>query len=441
MSVCDDREEVLEKASRIAESISNSRGSRTAILVNEKVTASDLSGQAAFWMRRSDLLDRGIIHLIRSHVLSCESLYPGSGEICLDSAVMGLSLWRQRERSGVRWEDVCSSFISSIDLISQSRFERRRLQVEDLDEMLNRVPVSIRKELTDLIRSSPLGATVSVKKGSGVRSSISLKTGCSVKVSPEARHLACPPVFDPVVVLFDGVIESVAQIHRVLSDSAESGKHYVIGCRGFSPDVLNTIKVNLQRGTIRVLALTSRIDDLTVGALDDIAAYTGSWVINSQSGESISTAFDRLVQTQGKFWIESDTFRSSSQPSQSLISHVETLKRDAALGDQSVSDFLNPRILGLSSSRVEVHLGSSDLSSSPTALEMIDSDMRSVVSSFTRGVSRKIEFPSGVDPQIREIARQAAGERLRSAGSAVAGVVSGIRFAQHINSIGHAVTL
>jgi hypothetical protein len=88
-----------------------------------------------------------------------------------------------------------------------------------------------------------------------------------------------------------------------------------------------------------------------------------------------------------------------------------------------------------------VSLGSSDLSSSPTALEMIDSDMRSIVSSFSRGVARRIEMPPGVDLRIWEIVRQSVGERLRSTGSAVAGAVSGLRFAQHINSIGHAVTL
>ena len=439
--MCHDREAVLEKATRIAESISLTRGSRTAILANEKVVTSDLSGQAAFWLRGSELLDRGIIHLIRSHVLSCESLYPGSGEVCLDAAVMGLRLWHQREKSGERWEDVSSSFSSSIDLVSRSYSAKRRMRVEDLDEMLCRVPNSIRSDLRSLFEQSPLGTTVSVKRGSGVLTSVAVKSGCSIRISPEMRHLGCAPVFDPVVVLFDGVIESVAQIHRVLSDAADQGRHYIIGARGFSPDVANTLKVNLQRGTVRVLAVTSRIDDLTVGALDDIAAYSGAWVINSQNGESVSTAFDRLFQAQGKFWIESDHIRSSSQPSPILASHIERLKRDASLGDQSVSDFLTPRILGLSSSRVEVSLGSSDLSSSPTALEMIDSDMRSIVSSFSRGVARRIEMPPGVDLRIWEIVRQSVGERLRSTGSAVAGAVSGLRFAQHINSIGHAVTL
>ena len=416
-------------------------GSRTALLVGDKVVSTDQSGQAAFWLRANSLLDRGILHLLRSHVSACESIYPGSGETCISVAAGCLSLWKRRERAGERPEDISQRFLSSIDALSSTSSRKRRLRVDDLDEMLDRVPLEIRGKLRAFLESAPLGTTVSVKKGNGYVSSVDRKNGASIRVGPDSRHMGVESVVDPTIVLFDGVIDSVAQIHRLLSDSSETGRSYVLGGRGFAPEVVNTLRVNVQRGTISVLAFSSRIDDLTVGSLDDFAAYTGSWVINSQSGESISSAFDRLTSAKGKFWIESDHLRTASIPCESVQKHLATLRRDASTGDQSISDFLVPRILGLSASRIEVMLGASDIMSSPTLLEAIDSDMRSTVSSFTRGVSRGIDIPLCLDPQIAEVIRDADSKRLRSAGSALAGVISGIRFARDINSIGHAVVL
>jgi hypothetical protein len=379
------------------------------------------------------------MHILRSHVIASEGRHPGSGETCLQVGIKSLLLWRRWERAGISPPKIEEDFEAAVDQIASANVRRRRLCVEDLDVMLSRIPRSTRESVKEMIVDAPLGTTFSVKKGTGRETSITARSGCTVRVNIDDRSVGSRSVEDPRIVLIDGTIDTVGQIHRILTDSSESGRSYIIGCRSVSDDVANTLNVNFLRGTIKVLTFTSRIDDLTVGALDDVAAYTGSSVISAQSGESISTYFDRLRTARGKFWVDGSSLRTTSQPSDSLVAHLDRLRRDAESGGQSVSDFLLPRILGMSSSRVEIIVGVADLSRSRTMLEIMDTDFRSLAASFTRGVSDSLAMPDSVHDQIREIIRGAVPDGPRSAGSAAAGVIAGLRFARNLNSIGHAV--
>ena len=408
------------------------------LAVSPKVSVTASTGQTAFWMRPDSELDRILLHAIRSRIIASEARFPGSGEVCTSVLVRASSAWIRREKSGFSQYEIRDQFERSSQSALGATPIRRRLRVEDLALMLSRVPESQRSHLINLVSHAPLGCLVSVKRSRLAHTTITETQGCRIAVgssSPPSQR----PVCSPRVVLFDGAIDSVGQIHRVLSDAAERGTHYLIGCRSASSEVEQTIRVNCARGTVNVLIFFARLDDLSIGALDDVAAYVGAEVVGSQMGESISTRFDRLTGAVGKFWLDGSHLRSDSAPHASVQDHISRLRFDASQGDQSVQEFLMGRVLGASSYRAELHIGEEDARRDPVIVESVDSDVRSLAASFTRGVSETI--PHIDAPVWLSEAWDTLDLIPRSAGSIESGIASGLGACLDLFGAGCAITL
>jgi len=432
-----DREKILGRALSLASSLDSAAGSGTLISTPSGVSQTGDTGQAAFWLRPSDELDRILLHSIRSRIISAEASFPGAGRITAWVYSHAVREWVRRERAGSSMHEVRASLEEVASRLLAARPTRRRLHEEDLEVMLHGVPGECRSLLVETIRESPLGCLVSVRKSHLMETTIRRTSGCRISASP-TQLLGSREVRSPRVVLVDGTIETVGQIHRMLEHASSSGTHYLLGCRGMSQEVEQTLTVNCARGTVSVLSFIARLDDMTVGALDDVAAFTGAVIISAQSGESVSSSFDRFITAQGKFWLEPGSIRSDATPSARLAAHIERLRSDVRDGGQPVQDFLSGRILGLSSSRVEVHLGESDTRQHPTIVESVDSEVRSLVAALGRGVTvgvADVEAPAWVSDLWR-----GAVSRPMCAGSAEAGAAAGIHAAVDLLGAGCAIT-
>jgi hypothetical protein len=389
-------------------------------------------------MRPKNELERVILHLLKSHIAVSESLYPGSGEtairVCLDAA----SYWMSQEGMGRSPADLLDAVNRAIEAASSERLSSRRLTLEEAESMVSPIPNPARNELVGMLPSLPLGTSISVRKGRGSRTVIETRKGCSIRVDPSSPHLT-NKLIDPKIVLVDGVIDSVSQLHRVLNDSADSGQCYLICCRQTSPDVEETVRVNLARGTIRVALLRCRLDDRTVGSIDDIAAYSGASVITAASGESVSSAFERLSSFKGEAWLEGDQLRLSGDPSELLSRHVSSLRRDASVNNQEVADFFGAWLLGLASHKVEIIVGEEDARISPRLFERIDVEMRSLMSCFSRGVSSKRSPDFASLGEMGGVIQGSAQWGLPVPGADTSGIISGLRFARDLCTIGFAI--
>jgi len=439
MPSCYSREAVLQKAAVIMQDVATTSAHRTLLKSDSRLTVTEQMGQVAFWKRESGLVERSILHLMRSHIVATESRHPGSGDLCARVGAACVKMWDQREKAGEDPGKISHEFDLAINEIAKTPSRKRRLCEEDLIDMLSSLPMSIREEARDAVLRMSLGSSVSVKRSRSLESSVREVQGCSLKVGLDPRITKYPTLISPKIVLFDGAIDSVGQIHRALEDSSHSGQGYLIICRSASHEVVQTVSLNSSRGTISVILVFSRLDDLTVGSLEDMCEYTGAWTISAQSGESISTGFDRLHTVRGRVWLEGDALRCDSVPSGRTEAHISRLRQDAATRDQSVADFLGTRISGLSSSKVEVMIGESDSRSDVGLVERLDSSMRSLTASFTRGVSDTFLIPASVPAAIRSSVLTCAPAGPKSAGSVASGVIQGLQFAKTLCTIGHAV--
>lgn len=97
------------------------------------------------------------------------------------------------------------------------------------------------------------------------------------------------------VMLIDGFVESVSEIHHILQKASEVKVPLLMFARGYSPDVLNTISVNSTRKTIDILPFAIKLDLGQVNDFYDLSILTGAEVISNEKGQLISSAkFEEL---------------------------------------------------------------------------------------------------------------------------------------------------
>lgn len=92
------------------------------------------------------------------------------------------------------------------------------------------------------------------------------------------------------VVIIDGYIDSIGEIHHVMHDSNSNKTPYVIFCHGMNDDVkFNIIKNNSEART-QVLPVSINFNENTLNILNDIAVIHRDAVINNKMGKTISQA-------------------------------------------------------------------------------------------------------------------------------------------------------
>lgn len=90
------------------------------------------------------------------------------------------------------------------------------------------------------------------------------------------------------LLMVDGVIESVTEIHRVLTFAAEKKVPIVIVARSFADDVRQTIVTNNARRSFSVLPIVVPADARNINTIRDISIVCGSSVVSSITGEVLS---------------------------------------------------------------------------------------------------------------------------------------------------------
>ena len=90
-------------------------------------------------------------------------------------------------------------------------------------------------------------------------------------------------------IIIDGYIESIGEIHHLLTEASQNKEPYVIFCYGMSEDVKYNIMTNNRRGITKVLPVSLDTHDMnTLNILNDIAVIHDGDVITSKMGQTIS---------------------------------------------------------------------------------------------------------------------------------------------------------
>lgn len=100
------------------------------------------------------------------------------------------------------------------------------------------------------------------------------------------------PIENSSIILVDGIIEKVSEIHQILESSAAESRPVIIIARKFFPDVANTLSENFKKGALSVIPFECETQDY----VDDLEKL-GVYCIRHENHRNLSMVSIEDIQT------------------------------------------------------------------------------------------------------------------------------------------------
>jgi len=209
--------------------------------------------------------------------------------------------------------------------------------------------------LEEVVRICNSTSKIAIKKSSSQKSYVELTEGYSFDLKP-LLSLGSYSLDNPKVLCVDGYIESVSEVHHLLTSLVETKSPCLLFCRGMTDEVTHTLKVNIDRKTVLTYPYVVPYDLDNVNTLVDIAVVSNTDVVSSTKGDLISSSgiedlgrVDSCTASGGLM-----TFKSQESASR-VRNHVSNLKKSLEEKPES-AEFISRRIRSLSSSCIDISI-------------------------------------------------------------------------------------
>jgi len=233
-----------------------------------------------------------------------------------------------------------------------------------------------------------LNGKMTIKRSSGGRDFIEVSNGFNFDaVSLCTLQKMNVSLEDAKIVCIDGYIESVSEIHHILSYLAENRTACVLLSRGMSQDVLHTISVNNARSTLSLYPFQVAFDLDNVNSMVDVAAVTDDDVVSSNKGDLISAIDMSTWKNVTRTTLQKDCIVIHQAANESrLADHVKQLGEK--LEDRpELESMVSRRIRSLSAVNVDISLA--DDIDFLSRSQQIDQGIRFVKSNLMGSIGRK----------------------------------------------------
>ena len=305
--------------------------------------------------------DKLLSELLMSYLVKLESISPGSSEIFISMI---------NENHDVKCEPY---ILTSENIHSLLRTYSDEVISSIVHESLN---------LAGLYGKVVIGNSIV----EGNKDVVELSYGSYFSDVYPAIKLKNSKFVNPKVIVIDGFIESVSEVHRILEDSNRLKETVFLFIRGLSEEVTHTLKVNNDRGTLCVLPIITKYDLKGANILNDIAVVSGCDVISTLKGQLISNVditnsnrVDSIMINELGVLIENKNTNSYvNQHIRFLQEKVINASNDAEI------DIISSRIKNLGSNRVTILLKNDNNKKKRSF--MIDQCLRAVKLSTTYGL-------------------------------------------------------
>lgn len=328
--------------------------------------------QVACELKYASTLDRSCHDIVVTHALMAERMCPGTFRDCIQN-IRDLVV-------GDQTSTVRKSFNGTL--------VGRRANRSDIQDVVRQVtqnrPAWVVKMISDALEIAGFAGKILVEKVDSDRPSLELVSGYSFKAT---SHLRISETLQaPKICVIDGFIENVSEIHHVLEAASSRKQAVVLIARNFSDDVKNTLSVNYNRGTLKVLPYTVQFDLDGANVLVDIAIVTGCDLVSSLKGDLISTInFETLPTVASTVTYPDKVIINNPKTAADVVSQVKKLReKRIAEYSETVTGVLDARIRSLTPSQIVVRLPND-----PTYVltaQAFDKALRAVKSAVDHGV-------------------------------------------------------
>jgi hypothetical protein len=255
----------------------------------------------------------------------------------------------------------CDGGNHNLNLENFSDIWSRPPQLKDIDRLVFQELDQKDPLISSLLRRSlslaGFGGKITLEKTESKTNSIELVSGYSFDVNPLWSQNV--RLKSPKVICVDGYIESVSQIHHVLESFGQSKESALLFVRGMSDDVLHTLKVNWERGSLKIFPILVKFDLEGINMMADIAIVSGGDVISSLKGDLISSVkIDELPTIEEANIVGGKVSIQNKRTTKRVTQHLTHLreKRSEKSGVEDYERLIDKRIKSLISGQVVVRI-------------------------------------------------------------------------------------
>lgn len=266
--------------------------------------------------------------------------------------------------------------------------------LEDLEQIIEKVCEDrlLAQVVVGAMKVAGLQGKIYFENGRQHNFVVERRTGYNFKTKPYKFFLDSSGVWERQnvrVLLIDGVLEQVSEIDQILNAALTNKQSGMIVCRGFSEEVIATLKANFDRGLIDVMPVRINSDLESINILNDMASVCGCDIVSSLKGDLISCVkwdslpvINKVRCLLDKTTIEEEKTRNSVN---AQIKHLLAKRFD----NQNLEDVVNlidERIKALTSESVIVRLPVMTHLQNQTAKGKFDTSLRTVKAVLNNGL-------------------------------------------------------
>lgn len=198
------------------------------------------------------------------------------------------------------------------------------------------------------------------------------------------------------IIIADGIVESVSEIHHVLEHYNQNKKICFFICRGYEPEVITTLSKNFLRNSLKVIPLTLMYDINSINSLKDLSVISGFDLISTLKGEKISSIDVKDIRSIEYISCSLKKLEIKNQKnSLEILKLVNNLKDSLSRENcEDVKDILQKRISTLSPRKTNIFLSNHYKDSVGLKKDRIKSIVSIINSTCTFGIidlDQKIE--------------------------------------------------
>lgn len=243
-------------------------------------------------------------------------------------------------------------------------FNSKRANSSDLLEFIKETPLqhSLKKFAFKLVKESGFSSTCDISSTNLYEDYSKIEDTCQFLINADNRF--CSMVnkksFEKSnckIVVVDGIVEEVSEIHHLLTHFSESREYCFFICRGFSDNVINTLATNFVRGTLRVIPGTLNHSLDSINTLKDVSVISGFDMISTLKGDSVSSIDLKELNSVDYICCSTKFLKISNESTKRKVMLLSNNIRRQILKErvQDKIDLLEKRMLSLNPRRLEIN--------------------------------------------------------------------------------------
>jgi chaperonin GroEL (HSP60 family) len=321
-----------------------------------------------------DKCESNLIQVILEHLLLTEKLAPGSFIQFLEKLISILSLDKDYNTN-----NIINSNCQQITTYKATENDLKNLVFDLYDKKISFI-------LKEAITLAGLTGKIVIEKSGNDNTSIELVRGytftsCECVISQNIN------LTNPKIIVIDGFIDSVAEIHHLLESANLASESVILFARGMNKDIIQTLAINYQRKTLTVVPVIVPFELEGINTVNDIAIVSGCDLISPNKGNLISSIkYDLAPRISSISIYQNKIVIINHKTYRNVQSHLNMLKqkREDSSKIQETNHLLDKRIRTLIPNHVVIRLP--DNSNYVFESQQIDNGMRMIKSLIEYGI-------------------------------------------------------